>query len=256
MTAAFVQANDAETSAAAAIMDAVVNEFFLKHCPPHSKVLDLGSGHGIVSAFLARHGHAVTACDVSEPMLKVLAEKCAGLDISIRHGDAHKIPAANGEFDVVVARMFLGHFPDWPDILCEMARCCRSGGQITFDFTNKENAEFGRRHGRYSCTFGTSPKENDPSRYFAEVDQGALEKVCARLGLRIIERAPITFFLHNRLIGHCLGAESYQAYQDRTLEFLRDPKVREFVIWFEQTVVQHLPAWATYYNCVALEKRT
>src|SRR5882762_9443181 len=72
MTAAFVQATDAATSATAAVMDAVVNQFFLKHCPPQSKVLDLGAGHGIVSTFLARHGHSVTACDVSERMLQIL----------------------------------------------------------------------------------------------------------------------------------------------------------------------------------------
>ena len=176
------------------------------------------------------------------------------MNIEIRQGDAHKIPAADGEFDVIVARMFLGHFPDWPDILAEMTRCCRVGGKLLIHFTSKENADFGREFGSYDCTFADGPDEANPFHFFASAHEGEIRKACAELGLKIRERAPNTFFLHNRLAGHSLGQEKYDAYQQQALEFFKNENVRDFVVWFEQTVIRHMPVWISYYNVLVLEK--
>jgi ubiquinone/menaquinone biosynthesis C-methylase UbiE len=254
----FVKGSDAETVSAAAVMDAVVNEYFLRHCPPRAKVLDVGSGHGVVSIFLAKNGLSVTACDISEPLLTHLAQNSAGLGIEIRQGDAHQIPAADNEFDLIVARMFLGHFPDWPDILREMTRCCRPGGKLLIHFTSKENATFGSRFGGNECEFVSSPNLSrlsvDPFTYFAEADQSEISRVCRKLGLKMLDRAPCSFFLHNRLIGHALGTKKYRSYQKEADEWLKDEKVREFVIWFEQTAFQYMPVWASHFNILVLEK--
>lgn len=255
----FMKGSDITETPAAGVMDAVINSFFLEHCPPRSKILDIGSGHGIVSLFLARHGHRVTACDVSEALLDVLAKSSSGLNIEIRKGEAHEIPAGNGEFDVIVARMFLGHFPDWPDILREMARCCRAGGKLLIHFTSRENAEFGQMHGRHRrCQFADSPdldqRRVNPYNYFAAANEKEIRAICTKLDLQLLERAPNTFFLHNRLIGHSLGSENFNLYQQEVLERLKDEKVRDFAIWFENTVVRYLPAWASYYNVIVLQK--
>lgn len=254
----FTEGSDANHRPYAAIMDAVINEFFLEQCPPASKILDLGCGHGIVSVFLAQHGHSIVACDVSKPLLSALSENKNGLDIEIREGDAHHIPAAEDEFDVIVARMFLPHFPDWPSILREMARCCRPGGRLLIHFTSKENAAIARRMGEHDCEFATSPVLNwrqvNPFTFFAEADQLEIDKVCRKLGLRVLKRAPNTFFLHNRLIGHSLGTSRYQIYQEEIERFFQKGEVREFVIWFEKNAVQHLPVWMTYYNVLVVEK--
>ncbi len=256
--ASFIKGSDITTIPGAAMMDAVVNGFFLEHCPKNSKVLDVGSGHGIVSKFLAEHGHSVTACDISEVLLKALEENSKGLNIDIRRGDAHNIPAKDGEFDVVVARMFLGHFPDWPEVLKEMARCCRRGGKLLIHFTSSENADFGRKFGGQDCGFADSPdlsnRAVNPGNYFAAASLSQLQKASARAGLRLVERAPNTFFLHNRLIGHSLGSERYETYQREMAEKLKDEALRDFAIWFEQTVVRHMPVWISYYNVVVLEK--
>jgi 2-polyprenyl-3-methyl-5-hydroxy-6-metoxy-1,4-benzoquinol methylase len=255
---AFVEGSDATSIPAAALMDAVLNDFFLQHCSPKSKILDLGCGHGIVSIFLARHGHSVTACDVSERLLRVLAQNSDGLNIDIRQGDAHKIPARNGEFDIVVARMFLGHFPDWADIVGEMARCCRPGGKLLLHLTSQENAEFGRRHGGYDCTFVSSPdlsvRNVNPSAYYAEVSLAEIKRLCVKYKLKVVEQAPNTFFLHNRLIGNSLGTERFQAYQSDLTERVKDPKIMDFVVWFEKNAIRFMPSWISYYNVLVLEK--
>jgi ubiquinone/menaquinone biosynthesis C-methylase UbiE len=254
----FMKGSDATQEPSAAVMNAVLNEFFLGHCPPGAKVLDLGSGHGIVSLFLAQHGMKVTACDISQLLLDELRKKKADLEIEIRQGDAHQIPAADGEFDVVVSRMFLGHFSDWPKIVSEMARCCRIGGKLLVHFTSHENDDFGKQFGGANCKFATSPElgllRADPFRYFAEADEAQIRKVAADNSLRIVARAPNTFFFDNHLIGRSLGAARFEEYEREFANWLADPKVRDFVIWFEQNVVQHLPVWISYYNVLVLEK--
>lgn len=256
--ASFIKGSDMQSLPGAAMMDAVVNGFFLEQCPKNSRVLDVGSGHGIVSKFLAERGHSVTACDISQVLLKALEENSKGLNIDIRRGDAHNIPAKDGEFDVVVARMFLGHFPDWPEVLKEMARCCRRGGKLLIHFTSSENADFGRKYGGHNCGFADSPdlssRAANPGNYFASASLSQLQKACARAGLRVVERAPNTFFLHNRLIGHSLGSERYEAYQRELAERLKDEALRDFAIWFEQNVIRYMPVWISYYNVLVLEK--
>ena len=253
----FIKGSDMETVPAAAVMDAVVNGLFLEHCPANSKVLDVGSGHGIVSKYLAKHGHSVTAFDVSDVLLKALEDDSTALGIEIRQGDVANIPARDGEFDVVVARMFLGHFPDWPEVLKEMARCCRHGGKLLIHFTASENASFGAKFGKHDCRFADSPDLNvgtDPGYYFASANQSQIQKACARAGLRVLERIPTSFFLHNRLIGHSLGSGPYETYQREMSDKLKDKAVRDYVIWFEQNVVRHMPVWFSYYNVLVLIK--
>ena len=95
----------------------------------------LVAGHGIVSEFIATHGINVVAFDISEILLDEFKKRIEGknLPIEIRRGDAYAIPFSDNEFDTVVARMFLPHFPDC--LLClEMARVTKKGGQPTCTF--------------------------------------------------------------------------------------------------------------------------
>jgi ubiquinone/menaquinone biosynthesis C-methylase UbiE len=257
----FVSNSDATTVPAAAYMDAVVNDFFLSHCPAGAHVLDVGCGHGIVSIFLAQHGMSVTACDVSEPLLQVLNQNSAGLNIKTLRADAYDMPFDDNEFDVVVARMFLFQFPDWPKILREMARCCRRGGQLMIHFTSKENEDLGQESGSYDCDFGgfgatrvgLVPRKS-PAAFNGAFDRRSIDKACQKIGLRVVERAPCSFFHYNRLIGHSLGTERFADYRTQLDEYLKDAQVLDFIVWFEKMVVQAMPVWMSHYNILVLEK--
>jgi SAM-dependent methyltransferase len=250
---------DPAKNPSAAYLNRVTNDFFLAQCPDGARVLDVGCGHGLVSIFLAQHGRSVTACDVSEPMLQELARNSAGLKIRIERADAYHLPFADGEFDVVLSRQFVYQFPDWERVLAEMARCCRPGGRLLVHFTSRENLVLGAESGGEACDFGEINRvrqiiPGQEQNFIGAFDRREIERACRRNGLRIAERSPCSFFYYNRVIGHALGTESFQEYTRELLERLKDPKVLEFVLWFEKRAVQRLPEWASFWNILVLEK--
>jgi len=237
-------------------MDREVNELFLAHCSVGQRVLDIGCGHGIVSEYLANKGINVSAVDISEKLLETFRDRIKGknLSIEIKQGDAYNIPYDNDYFDVVVARMFLPHFPDWPVVLREMSRVTKKGGKLLVHFTSKENTELGKKIGLNECDFASSPRTIDPWRFYAEADEQELKKVASSNGLEISQRLPISFFLHNRIIGYQLGTEQYNAYMKKIEQFLEDEKVREFVVWFDKEVVANSIAAISHFNIITFKK--
>jgi ubiquinone/menaquinone biosynthesis C-methylase UbiE len=257
----FVANTDSAKVPGAAYMDAVVNDFFLSHCHADSQVLDVGCGHGIVSIFLARHGLSVTACDISQPMLQELERNRGDLNIRIERANAYDLPFDDKQFDVVVSRMFLFQFPDWPKILREMARCCRRHGRLLIHFTSKENIDFAEAYCPRDCDFGpigvtrtSLVRRTQPAMLNGSFDRAAINKACRKIGLRLIERAPCNFLHYNRLIGCSLGTERFRDYRKQLDEYLKDPKVLEFLVWFEKTVLRDMPVWISQYNILVLEK--
>jgi len=94
-----------------------------------SKALDLGSGAGRHSAYLARSGFSVTAIDFSQQALKLAAEKSKGLDIEVLESDLESGTPDFGEarYDLVAVFEYL-HRPLFPAI----ARSVRPGGLIVY----------------------------------------------------------------------------------------------------------------------------
>ena len=100
-----------------------------------ARVLDLGCGGGHVSFQVAPHAAHVTAYDLSQAMLDVVAAEAArrGLDnLATCRGKAERLPFADGEFDLVLCRYSTHHWQDPGLALREARRVLKPGGVAAF----------------------------------------------------------------------------------------------------------------------------
>ncbi|MCX6353898.1 MAG: class I SAM-dependent methyltransferase [Candidatus Aureabacteria bacterium] len=91
-------------------------------------VLDVGAGHGQLSADLVRAGARVTAYGSSPDSLAKICSR----DIARVTGPLNPLPFDDQGFDVVVSFRTLSHVPDWRTFLSELCRVSR--GKVAFDF--------------------------------------------------------------------------------------------------------------------------
>jgi SAM-dependent methyltransferase len=105
---------------------------------PGMRILDLASGNGEPALSLARRvapdGH-VTATDLNERMLSALRANAAAdevTNIETKVCDAHELPFADGNFDLVTSRFGVMFFADMRGALREIQRVLKSGGRAAF----------------------------------------------------------------------------------------------------------------------------
>lgn len=98
------------------------------------RVLDVGSGTGVVAVTAARLGARVTGSDLTPALLEQAKQNSAiaGVDVEWREADAEALPFADDAFDVVLSQF--GHmFAPRPEVAtAEMLRVLRPGGTLAF----------------------------------------------------------------------------------------------------------------------------
>ena len=99
------------------------------------KVLDVGTGTGVVAITAARAGAHVTALDLTPELLEQARDNARIAqrdDIVWTEGDAEDLPYADAAFDVVVSQF--GHmFGPRPDVvMAQMRRVLKPGGRVAF----------------------------------------------------------------------------------------------------------------------------
>ena len=105
---------------------------------PNLRVLDVGTGTGILAIELARLGLSVIAVDNSARMLdaaraKIESEELAGIEL--RRGEASALPVSDSEVDAALAHMVLHYIPSPSEAIREMARVLKPGGvAVIVDF--------------------------------------------------------------------------------------------------------------------------
>jgi ubiquinone/menaquinone biosynthesis C-methylase UbiE len=105
---------------------------------PRYRVLDVGSGTGILLPFLGismRDEGTIVAIDISAEMLKQGKSKACSTIVDFAQADAMALPLANGSVDVVICYSVFPHFHDKVRALTEMARVLRKTGALVICHT-------------------------------------------------------------------------------------------------------------------------
>lgn len=101
---------------------------------PGQRVLDVGSGTGVVAITAARLGAKVTGSDLTPELLEQARHNAgiANVEMEWREADVEKLPFADAQYDFVLSQF--GHmFAPRPDVaIAEMLRVLRPGGTIAF----------------------------------------------------------------------------------------------------------------------------
>ena len=129
--ATWAQTYDLEVNPLIAAEEPRVQRVF-NEVPMHT-AMDVGAGTGRHAIELAKQGVAVTAVDQSSEMLAVAREKAAhqGLGIDFRIGSLDdRLPADDGQFDLLVCAQTLSHVPDIEHAVRECVRVVKKGGSI------------------------------------------------------------------------------------------------------------------------------
>lgn len=100
------------------------------HLPARGRLLEVGCGGGRYLRALRtlRPELRLVGCDVSRAALRSLAESAPEIETRLASGDA--IPAADGEFDAVLAIDVLEHARDPARLLAEIHRALAPGGVL------------------------------------------------------------------------------------------------------------------------------
>lgn len=100
---------------------------------PDGTVLDVPCGTGVYAGALQERGNSVVAFDASAAMLEVAGRRVPGLPRVL--GDISRLPFRQDSFDATVTLRLFSHFPneDVAQMLCELRRVTRAGGQVVFD---------------------------------------------------------------------------------------------------------------------------
>jgi SAM-dependent methyltransferase len=97
--------------------------------PLHGReLLDAGCGSGQALADAAARGAVVTGLDATPELLEIARERTPTADLRI--GDIQEMPFDADAFDVVTAFNSVQYAVDPAAAVAELARVCRSGGQV------------------------------------------------------------------------------------------------------------------------------
>ena len=104
------------------------------------RVLDVGSGGGILAEGMAEAGGRVTGVEPGESAVGAARAHLAtsGLDVDYRHGEVGDlVEAGEGPYEVITCMEVLEHVPDPAELLSQCAGLLAPGGTLFFATLNR-----------------------------------------------------------------------------------------------------------------------
>ena len=95
---------------------------------PDTRLLDIGTGPGVVAGAAAARGARVTAVDAEPSMAEAAARNVPGLDVRV--AVLPDLPLPDGEFDAVTGNFVIHATGDPAAVLAELRRVLRPGGRL------------------------------------------------------------------------------------------------------------------------------
>jgi len=98
------------------------------------RAIELGAGTAYICAWMARRGATVTGIDNSARQLETAQALCAshGVSITLLHGNAEQVPAADASFDFAISEYGAAIWCDPYAWIPEAHRLLRPGGRLVF----------------------------------------------------------------------------------------------------------------------------
>jgi ubiquinone/menaquinone biosynthesis C-methylase UbiE len=114
-----------------AALNRMTNAAFIRflQVAPRMRVLEVGSGLGILAAEVARAAEGVRVV-AFEKSSEQLAAAAAVPSVTYLRGDAHRLSLSDGSFELVYARYLLEHVEDPEQVLREMRRVARPDARV------------------------------------------------------------------------------------------------------------------------------
>lgn len=137
------QANhyDAFSEETSATLSNIVFKLLKSHKPETKTILDLTSGTGSQSCYLAKRGYSVTASDFNTTMLEIAKRKAAEMNLNLKFIKADMRNICLGKFDVAISMYnAIGHLTrkDFELTMKNLRNNLKDKGLYIFDILNKD----------------------------------------------------------------------------------------------------------------------
>ena len=101
-------------------------------------VLDVASGEGYGSSFLAQTANTVVGVEIDRVSLEHAQASYIANNLTFMWGDARRLPLANDSVDVVVSFETIEHFYEHNQFLAEVRRVLRPGGRLLISSPDRD----------------------------------------------------------------------------------------------------------------------
>lgn len=112
-------------------------EFAVRKISPESLVLEVGSGEGYGTSFLASRAKEIVGLDVDEKAVSYASNKYNLENCTFKFYDGKKIPFRDNTFDILISFQVVEHVPNEVNYLAEAHRVLKKGGMFILTTPNR-----------------------------------------------------------------------------------------------------------------------